>query len=194
MEDYRDPQQLTSTPLIKHLLRKAPLTFQRRPRRQTDITRGPPPIKSIIGNPDLAVLKPENQTPTHVTPSIALLAQGLVTEQLIVLGPPPPPPPKKGALAAQEEAAHKRLCHLITAAKVRRKSVNVKRSDRYGPQSRYLKAIEINHETYRVRVLTIQAGWFCLLNPLTCRLVTSLLSQLVKTRRYLPPFYQTYPT
>lgn len=42
------------------------------------------------GNPDLAVLKSENQMPTHITPTIASLAQGLVTEQLIVLGPPAP--------------------------------------------------------------------------------------------------------
>ncbi|KAF9469584.1 S-adenosyl-L-methionine-dependent methyltransferase [Collybia nuda] len=152
VEGYENPQHLITTPIIKYLFRRAPNipAYERRPRRQINTTQGPPPMKSILGNPDLAVLKPENQTPTHVTPSIASLARGFVTEQLIVLGPPPPPPPNKGTLAAQEEAAHKRLCRLITAAKVRRKNATWKQNDRYNPKSRYLKVIEINHETYRV--------------------------------------------
>ncbi|KAF8262785.1 S-adenosyl-L-methionine-dependent methyltransferase [Lactarius quietus] len=43
-------------------------------------------LPSTMGNLDLAVLRPENQRPTHVTPRIAELAAGLFREQLIVLG------------------------------------------------------------------------------------------------------------
>lgn len=110
-------------------------------------------MKSITGNPDLAVLKPENQTPTHVTPSIAALAQGLVTEQLTVLGPPPTPPLNEATLTEQRNAMHERLCHLITMAKVQPKKIRTKQSNHYDPQSPYLKVIEINHETYHVREL-----------------------------------------
>jgi hypothetical protein len=39
-----------------------------------------------VGNLDIAVLRPENQHPTHVTPRIAELATGLFREQLVVLG------------------------------------------------------------------------------------------------------------
>ncbi|KAI0296344.1 hypothetical protein B0F90DRAFT_1746816 [Multifurca ochricompacta] len=55
---------------------------------------------SIMGNPDIAVLRPENQRPTHVTPRIAALATGLFREQLVVLGrkpsAPAPLPPLDG--------------------------------------------------------------------------------------------------
>lgn len=107
-------------------------------------------MKSAIGNPDLAALKPENQTRTHVTPSIAVLAQGLVTEQLIVLGPPPAPPLNEATLTEQRKAAHKHLCGLITTAKVQSKKIRAKQSDRYDPQSPYFKAVVVNHETYHV--------------------------------------------
>ena len=43
-------------------------------------------LPSTMGNLDLAVLRPENQRPTHVTPLIAALAAGLFREQLVVLG------------------------------------------------------------------------------------------------------------
>jgi DNA (cytosine-5)-methyltransferase 1 len=46
-------------------------------------------LPSTMGNLDLAVLRPENQRPTHVTPRIAALAAGLFREQLVVLGRPP---------------------------------------------------------------------------------------------------------
>ncbi|KAH8997167.1 S-adenosyl-L-methionine-dependent methyltransferase [Lactarius hatsudake] len=43
-------------------------------------------LPATMGNLDLAVLRPENQRPTHVTPRIAELAAGLFREQLVVLG------------------------------------------------------------------------------------------------------------
>ncbi|KAI9510780.1 S-adenosyl-L-methionine-dependent methyltransferase [Russula earlei] len=45
-----------------------------------------------VSNPDTAVLRPENQQPTHVTPRVAALATGLFREQLVVLGRKLPAP------------------------------------------------------------------------------------------------------
>ena len=42
----------------------------------------------MVGSMDLAVLRPENQNPTHVTPFIDSLAQGLFYERLQVVGAP----------------------------------------------------------------------------------------------------------
>ena len=49
-----------------------------------------------MGNLDLAVLRPENQRPTHVTPRIAALATGLFREQLVILGRRPSTAPVMG--------------------------------------------------------------------------------------------------
>ncbi|KAF9245635.1 S-adenosyl-L-methionine-dependent methyltransferase [Melanogaster broomeanus] len=55
-----------------------------------------PPILDIQykGNRDLAVLRRENQHPTHVTPYIAQLSTGLFKEKLQVVGRRPPPEPE----------------------------------------------------------------------------------------------------
>jgi hypothetical protein len=41
--------------------------------------------RALLGNPDLAVLKAENQNITHVTPRIAELIQGLVKRRYVSL-------------------------------------------------------------------------------------------------------------
>jgi DNA (cytosine-5)-methyltransferase 1 len=113
-------------------------------------SRVAPPIQSLLGDLDLAVLKPENQTPTHVTPLIAKLAQGLVKEELVVIGPPPPPVDKDVLTA---EAAHQHLKELIITAKGRptrpRVEINKKR-DFWGRGSRFLRSVEINGDLYKV--------------------------------------------
>lgn len=145
LEDY----DLTATPLMKRLL-PTQHKFRRKPRQRTHAIKGPILKKSRSGNPDLAVLKAENQTQTHVTPTIAMLAQGLVTEQLVVLGPPPTTSSNNTALAEQQKAAHKLLWQLITAAKLPPEKIKITHGDQY-PQSPYLRAIKINHINYDVR-------------------------------------------
>ncbi|KAI9429370.1 hypothetical protein BJY52DRAFT_1345301 [Lactarius psammicola] len=56
------------------------------PMRRAHTRQGPGLAPPTMGNIDLAVLRPENQRPTHVTPRIAALAKGLFREQLVVLG------------------------------------------------------------------------------------------------------------
>jgi DNA (cytosine-5)-methyltransferase 1 len=150
IDDYEDPKWLRVTALVKHLLSKAPSIDPRPrlPRRHNAAPRGahPPPLKSLLGNPDLQVLKPENQTPTHVTPLIASLAQGLVQEDLVVVGPPPPPQ-NKAQLEREKNAAHTRLFKLVENAKLAK---YVDDKVRLAPKSRFLKSVSIAHEKYSV--------------------------------------------
>jgi DNA (cytosine-5)-methyltransferase 1 len=104
----------------------------------------------VIGNPDLAVLKAENQNPTHVTPTIATLAQGLVRETLVVVGPRPVLP-NKTQLEIQKKQAHTRLCNFVLKAKRPDKKVNFKIVDRIARGSRYLSMVEVDGDIYRVR-------------------------------------------
>jgi len=151
VDDYKDPKWLRVTALVRYLFSNAPSTGPRHrlPRRRDAAQRGAhlPPLRSFLGNPDLQVLKPENQTPTHVTPLIASLAQGLVYEDLVVVGPPPPPQ-NKLLLETQKNAAHARLCKLVKKAKQARKYVDEK--IHFTPKSRFLRSVEIEHEKYSV--------------------------------------------
>ncbi|KAH9973349.1 hypothetical protein BGW80DRAFT_1310275 [Lactifluus volemus] len=66
----------------------------------------PPPqshLHASVVNTDSAVLRPENQLPTHVTPRIAALATG---EHLVILGRrlPVPPHSMKAKTEAQKES------------------------------------------------------------------------------------------
>ena len=90
-------QSLRSSPLLRLILaspggayvgsRLAPSLPQRpHPRLRAHARRAPSRLPASVGNPDIAVLRPENQRPTHVTPHIAALAAGLFREQLVVLG------------------------------------------------------------------------------------------------------------
>ncbi|KAJ7776611.1 S-adenosyl-L-methionine-dependent methyltransferase [Mycena maculata] len=85
--------KLQRSPLIEELLCSlphdhAPARLPRpRSRRQF-------PTPTFLGNPDLALLKPENQSPTHVTPLIYKLATGYFDEGLQVVGPEPMSPTK----------------------------------------------------------------------------------------------------
>jgi hypothetical protein len=63
--------------------------------------RAPFRLPATVGNPDLAVLRPENQHQTHVTPRIAALAAGLFREQLVVLGRQLPAPRFRKGIGAK---------------------------------------------------------------------------------------------
>ncbi|KAG6884780.1 hypothetical protein C0993_008341 [Termitomyces sp. T159_Od127] len=96
-----------------------------------------------MGNLDIALLDRENAVSTHVTPLIASLAQGLVSEELVVVGIRPPPE-NRTLKENQRLAAHERLCELILKAKGERKAVK-----RIGRDSRYPTIVEINGEPFQ---------------------------------------------
>ena len=164
IDDYKDPKWLKVTPLVKYILHNAPEAGPRfrLPRRHNVAPRGvhPPRLKLLLGNPDLQVLKPENQTCTHVTPLIASLAQGLVQEDLVVVGPPPPPQ-NKALLEVQKNAAHTRLCKLVEKAKLPK---YVDNRVQLAPKSRFLQSVSIAHEKYSVCKILCQ----CFLHIYVC--------------------------
>ncbi|GLB43613.1 putative class I-like SAM-binding methyltransferase superfamily, C5-methyltransferase family protein [Lyophyllum shimeji] len=151
VDDYDNSQRLKAHPILQHILRRASPS-QTRPKRRNEVphNRRPPPIKALLGNPEIAVLKRENQTATHVTPFIASLARGLVHEELIVVGGRPPPR-NMAEEEAQKEATHRRICELVTKARQRRNRVEVQRTDYVGGKtsSRYLTAVAVEGERFK---------------------------------------------
>src|SRR5579863_2282806 len=95
MLDDSTARTLRGTPLLRFILTSqtgiggrsvsASLPLRHHPPR-VHARRAPSRLPVALGNLDIAVLRPENQHPTHVTPRIAALATGLFREQLVVLG------------------------------------------------------------------------------------------------------------
>jgi hypothetical protein len=94
--DESTARTLRSAPLLRRILaspddsriRSMTVSHRLRPHHHSrvDSRRAPFRLPATVGNPDLAVLRPENQHQTHVLPLIAALAAGLFREQLVVLG------------------------------------------------------------------------------------------------------------
>ncbi|KAJ7687355.1 S-adenosyl-L-methionine-dependent methyltransferase [Mycena rosella] len=138
---------LQRAPLIVELLHKSPGS-DRGPRRRTRAHRAQPRRNQpFIGDPDLALLKSENQSPTHVTPLIAALADGYFEETLQVLGAPPKAP-SKADTELQKANTFRLLKHCI--AKIRsqehKKPAFTAVRSRYGP---YVEEATIGGEVYR---------------------------------------------
>jgi hypothetical protein len=138
-----------SAPFVRHLLGAAPVPDGRR-RKSTSNTgpRNKHLSKSkVSSNLDLAVLKNLNQT--HVTLRIADLAQGLVRENLVVVGARAPSR-NKDLLQLEKKKAYDYLCRLIAKAKKEIKDVDYKKEDRVSVHSEFYKAVEVEKEIYRV--------------------------------------------
>jgi len=105
--------------------------------------------RQLAGNIDLAVLRRENQTATHVTPRIDSYAYGLFREQLRVVGPPPVR--SCGPSAAQERDMRARL-HLLlgNALEGHRPNIEVRRENRVNPGSFYVTKVKIDNEVFDV--------------------------------------------
>jgi DNA (cytosine-5)-methyltransferase 1 len=102
------------------------------------------------------VLKVENQNPTHVTPRIAALADGLVRETLEVVGPRVPTR-KRDHLQLEKKKAHDYLCRLIAKAKKEVKDIDYKKDDRVSVHSEFYKAVEVEKEIYRVFMIFLKS-------------------------------------
>lgn len=153
IRDEPEPKKILTVPFVRHILRNAPASNDiLRPTREKGPKRKPAPMrKGLVGNPDLAVLKAENQTSTRVTPRIAKLAQGLFREELMVVGGAPPPINK-----AEEESNMKkmfaRLRQLILRTLKAKKKINYTKNDRISVMADLYSAVEVEGTTYRVRV------------------------------------------
>lgn len=103
-----------------------------------------------LKNPDLAVLKQENQNPTHVTPLIASLARGFINEELVVIGPPPPKGKDDVAMMREKKAQLRSLWSLIERAKGGSLDVDWQREDKITQKSNYLRKVYVGGRVYKV--------------------------------------------
>ncbi|KAJ7150376.1 S-adenosyl-L-methionine-dependent methyltransferase [Mycena filopes] len=87
-EPGHGPGNWRNSSLIQDLMRRNPSSRQDVGRRHLRALNQASNPRRILGNPDLALLRPENQSPTHVTPLIGALAEGYFHEDLEVVGPP----------------------------------------------------------------------------------------------------------
>ncbi|TFK42046.1 S-adenosyl-L-methionine-dependent methyltransferase [Crucibulum laeve] len=150
LEDCDDRGRIRNSPVIRRLLRRAPAPSQRNhtPRVDGPRNRQAPKNRAMIGNPDLAVLKPENQNTTRVSPRIAALSEGLIREVLDVVGPPPVRE-DKAIVQAREKRAFLRLWEYIKIAK-KVKNWNSFREDRISPGSEYYTKATVDGKTYEI--------------------------------------------
>lgn len=155
MGGHQAAKDLRATPLLRQILRNGPLLTAR-----AHVARQPPRLKwnnpqhkALIGNVDLAVLRVENQNPTHVTPFIASLSFGLVRERFRVIGPPETRP-NEDVIKQQEAEAHVRLGNFVLKANRPRKKIINRPDQRLKPRSCWYQTIQVDDETYSVRVHT----------------------------------------
>lgn len=153
MEGLEDCKVLANRPVLRHILRKGPpVAISRTHTHHHPQSSLHNKQTSFIGNPDLAVLRTENQTTTHVTPRIDMYATGFFRESLMVVGPPPVHPRKPTLPEEQEMRA--RLHHLLAKAADDRPPVIVVRPNkRLEPRSVWLSEVEIDGEVYHVSLL-----------------------------------------
>jgi DNA (cytosine-5)-methyltransferase 1 len=109
-------------------------------------------MRRLPANIDLAVLRRENQTETHVTPRIDSYAYGLFREQLCVVGPPPARP--SGPSPTQVQEMRVRLLRLLEkASNGHRPIIEMRRGKRLKPRSVWMTEVEIDGEVFGVSLL-----------------------------------------
>lgn len=145
LEGLENSQQLRATNIIRHLLTEPapPILRSVEPRLRLQV----PPVAVITskGSKDLAVLRPENQNATHVTPRISKLANGWFREQLVGVGPPPRVEP-----GIPYDDLWKRVKEFVQRVSMRREIRFRSAEQRLRPRSRWLKYITIDGNDYAV--------------------------------------------
>jgi DNA (cytosine-5)-methyltransferase 1 len=138
-------------PLIRDVLNLSPDT-ERRPRTRPHGQTNPRRPGAFIGNPDLAWLKAENQSATHVTSLIAQLAKGYFEETLQVVGHPPRPPDR---VEIEKHEANARQffkeCIARTRTQEKKTTFSSDRRQQHWQYGRYVEQATIGDEVYKVR-------------------------------------------
>lgn len=109
--------------------------------------------RKFVGNVDLAVLKRENQTQTHVTPLIDSYANGFFREKLYVIGPPLKQLPAPST-EVQKTIRSQLLRLLGKVARNKHPTVSLSSSNRLKPNSSYWNHVIIDNVEYQVRTNT----------------------------------------
>ncbi|SJL06388.1 uncharacterized protein ARMOST_09724 [Armillaria ostoyae] len=152
LDEHERGEELRRLAFISAILPNTDVSAARRKhktkRRRLD--HRPPEIQQLAGlDLDTTVLKPENQTPTHVTPAIATLAEGLFREDLQVLGAPPLPVDEEKKRQEQQENRNT-LEIFIGRANRPNKKTDWRRDQRLSSSSRYLKSVLVDGVTIRI--------------------------------------------
>jgi DNA (cytosine-5)-methyltransferase 1 len=151
LEGLDDSDELANHPILRHVLRKGP-TISRMPTHARHVhrpSRSHPQLRRLPGNVDLAVLRRENQTATHVTPRIDSYAHGLFREQLCVVGPPPIRP--RGPSPVQAQEMRVRLLQLLEkASDGHRPAIEMRRDKRLNSRSVWMTEVKIDGEVFSV--------------------------------------------
>ncbi|KAI0778984.1 S-adenosyl-L-methionine-dependent methyltransferase [Trametes elegans] len=147
LEDDHKHSALTS-PIVHRLLQgqlKLHQTPAVHPRPVRQRTRPRLNLVSSTGSLDLAVLRPENQNPTHVTPHIDNIAQGLFEEHIQVVGPPPKAPPPLSS-KRRRDAMHLAIAKLANRENDNNIQLEFPRNQRLHDQ--YWKCVVVDHTRY----------------------------------------------
>ncbi|KAF8963951.1 S-adenosyl-L-methionine-dependent methyltransferase [Flammula alnicola] len=146
-----DLSKITAVPFVKHIFKRAPpIVDKTRPARRNGPKVKVQPKKPLSGNLDLAVLKPENQSTTCVTPRIAKLAEGYFHEEIMVVGSAPPAI-NKAAEEAKQKKDRDLLSKLILELQ-KEKKIN------YNKANRLFRFAKIMYIVMENRIAHIQ--WF----------------------------------
>jgi len=147
VEEQNDADKLISVPFIRDLLHDAGPVTTLGLSRNRKLRRALPVL--LKGSLDVAVLRPERQTQTRVTPLIGSLASGLFQEQLKIVGSEPSPPSEEAVMKQrkQEQQAATRLRRLIEKALRPRKTVVFKVEER---RHRFPQSVTIDGELFEV--------------------------------------------
>lgn len=152
--DDRRSDNIRNVPFVQEIFRRFSADrAMRRPGRQRLRRRSPPARlrqrnnTRTVGDPDLAVLKKENQNPTRATPFIASLAGGHFRE-INVIGPPTPV--NKDELVERRQMNHKRVIKFLRRAKRINRDVQWSRHELIRSGFPHVKSVQIDKELYRV--------------------------------------------
>ncbi|KAJ7070674.1 hypothetical protein C8F01DRAFT_1362531 [Mycena amicta] len=149
---------LKQTPLLQHLLRhhlNDSRSYRPQARRATR-----PLTRATIGDPDVALLRPENQLQTHVTPRIEKLARGYFDERLHIIGRRLQEDSNE---PARRDAATRTLERCLKKVQMSdfRVSYPPSQERQKGPYSHLLKEAEVGDTHYEVGdfVLVCRGEW-----------------------------------
>jgi hypothetical protein len=152
VEEHEAAEDLLKVPFLAHVLRRVlphlvPANMRRRqpPRRRLNVNL------TSLNRIDIAVLLPENQARTRVTPLIESLAAPYF-QDFSVVGPQPPRPDRK-LLQKQKRLASSRLRTLVEKCWKSRRTVSFTREQRLSPRSNWLQAVSIDGEQYEVIIV-----------------------------------------
>jgi DNA (cytosine-5)-methyltransferase 1 len=150
VEEQPNARTLVKVPFLRHLLRDCmPNVTSARVRQPRSIRRIHHLHTLLKSSLDLAVLRPENQNPTQVTPSIKDLATGWFRERLDIIGNRPRTPDESLVRRQKRETADW-LRLLVQRAWRSHRNLSFDNGQRLKNRADWSRSVVIDGETYNV--------------------------------------------